>query len=348
MIDSKDISIVVQGAIEKENTLHCLKSVMEYLPGAEIILSTWKGSEIKGLPCDILIENDDPGAVIASPKFNYLNNINRQLVSTVEGLKKCNKKFAMKIRSDNVLTSANFLDYFNKFPARCDKFKLFQSRAIVATLFSRKFFGIPTPFRISDWFMFGLAEDIKKFYFNITPIIEPAFSNYFADDRLLELKGYPSPYHYHQYTTEQYYPLNCFQKFFPEIKMKDLADFNEENITQSDICLANNFIFLEYKQHGIYTNKDKWNKWSLDEANSPDEHWDGFWRHYIFQKEYKKYCDSAYRLPLFDYRDLKRKFLNRLNHLKNNIYRKERKGELRTIIVLGIKFNYKRKPNKTE
>ena len=48
MINSKDISVVVQGAIDKENTPKCLESIRKYLPDAEIILSTWEGSEVEG------------------------------------------------------------------------------------------------------------------------------------------------------------------------------------------------------------------------------------------------------------------------------------------------------------
>ena len=42
-IDKKDISVVVQGAIDKEWTPLCLKSIRKYLPESEIILSTWGG-----------------------------------------------------------------------------------------------------------------------------------------------------------------------------------------------------------------------------------------------------------------------------------------------------------------
>lgn len=42
-IDSKDISVIIQGAITKE-TDACLRSIRECLPLAEIILSTWEKS----------------------------------------------------------------------------------------------------------------------------------------------------------------------------------------------------------------------------------------------------------------------------------------------------------------
>lgn len=54
-IDTKDISVVVQGPIDEELTILCLNSVRKYLPDSEIILSTWKNSNIKNLDYDILV-----------------------------------------------------------------------------------------------------------------------------------------------------------------------------------------------------------------------------------------------------------------------------------------------------
>ncbi len=52
MIEPYEISVVVQGPIvgkpedpyEKRLTYRCLESVHKYLPGAEVIVATWKGS----------------------------------------------------------------------------------------------------------------------------------------------------------------------------------------------------------------------------------------------------------------------------------------------------------------
>lgn len=96
MIDSQDISVVVQGAISKEETPKCLKSIRKFLPNAEIVLSTWEGSDVSFLNglYDILLLNKDPGAgyYYKTETTVKYNNINRQLFSTQKGLKKSNKK----------------------------------------------------------------------------------------------------------------------------------------------------------------------------------------------------------------------------------------------------------------
>ena len=132
MIDSKDISVIVQGPINKKETPKCLKSIRKFLPEAEIILSTWQGTDISNLDYDILVLCEDPGTTLIEEfthKKTY-NNMNRQLVSTKEGLKKATRKYAMKLRSDLIFTSDRFLEYFNKFEARGNNYNLFKHKIL--------------------------------------------------------------------------------------------------------------------------------------------------------------------------------------------------------------------------
>ena len=111
-IDSSEISVVVQGAISDKFTKRVLVSIRKYLPKSEIILSTWKGSDVSGLSYDILIENEDPGAIILFPQWKQYHNLNRQIVSTQNGIAKASKKYILKIRTDIVLKNRGFLQYF--------------------------------------------------------------------------------------------------------------------------------------------------------------------------------------------------------------------------------------------
>jgi hypothetical protein len=101
MIDFKDISVVVQGPVIGKNankkterhTELCLESIRKYLPGAYIILSTWKGSDFSGLDYDSVVENDDPGGNIMG---DFSKNCFRQIVSSLNGLKTVKTKYALK------------------------------------------------------------------------------------------------------------------------------------------------------------------------------------------------------------------------------------------------------------
>ena len=54
-INPKDVSVVVQGAVDAKHTPRCLASIRKYLPGAYIILSTWEGQKVEGLDCDKVV-----------------------------------------------------------------------------------------------------------------------------------------------------------------------------------------------------------------------------------------------------------------------------------------------------
>ena len=116
MINSKDISVVVQGPIRTDITSKCIKSIRQFLPDSEIILSTWKNEDISQLDYDKLVLCDDPGATLLCVKHKkqIYNNMNRQLVTVKEGLKLANRKYVLKLRTDLILTNANFLDFWNK------------------------------------------------------------------------------------------------------------------------------------------------------------------------------------------------------------------------------------------
>src|SRR5436305_180058 len=108
MISNKDISIVVQGPILNESSLNVTKNMTKLIchrlkklfPESELILSTWEGVSAQEIPYDKLILNKDPGAVW----FNYLNhndinNCNRMIISTLEGIKAASRKYILKVRS---------------------------------------------------------------------------------------------------------------------------------------------------------------------------------------------------------------------------------------------------------
>ena len=296
----KDISVVVQGAVNRKETLKTLKSVRKYLPDAEIILSTWEGTDVSGLDFDVLVLSKDPGnALIESFKNKVVyNNMNRQLLSTQAGLAKASRKYTLKLRSDLILTNNDFLEYFDKFQKRVDQYKLFERKILTSTLFSRynikcskKSDRVLIPFHISDWWFFGLTEDLKT-YFSETPLVaEPDFTSYFAKPENINKKT-PYPTAKFKFAPEQYFGYECFARNYSDIRMEDAADFNDEVNLKSQICIVNNFIILEYKQSGIYLNKYSYSK---NEKFAGDQYI-GLYNFYRYESEYKKHCDSEYEI----------------------------------------------------
>ncbi|MBL4915264.1 WavE lipopolysaccharide synthesis family protein [Shewanella schlegeliana] len=175
-IDFKDISVVIQGPVQAYQgrsqepgiTHKCIASIRTHLPGATIILSTWEGQDCHGLNPDILLLNKDPGATIVS--YNAKGepgklNFNRQIVSSAEGLKQVTTPYAVKIRSDNFLTSNDFVAAQQAFPARNDASKLFTQKVVTNTSYFRRYAdGQKIVMLPSDFFHFGLTEDLLKIW----------------------------------------------------------------------------------------------------------------------------------------------------------------------------------------
>ena len=117
LMEYMDISVVIQGAINREWYIRISSSIRQFLPGAEIIISTWIGTDVSGLDYDKIVMNNDPGAIISNfPETGLTtNNINRQIVSTRNGIKESLRTYIIKIRSDSFLQGTDFLYYFQKY-----------------------------------------------------------------------------------------------------------------------------------------------------------------------------------------------------------------------------------------
>ena len=326
-INTKDISVVVQGAIDKEYTHICLGSIRKYLPGSEIILSTWEGSDINGLDYDTLVLSKDPGGKVFDFTRNVVNNSNRQLISTKNGLKKVNNKYTLKFRSDNILIDNKFLNYFNKFNFYNDKYKIFQSRVLLSCVYSREFSdetNFPMPFHPSDFFIFGYSSDIQNYICDIELIKDESLSSFNCRyNNKLPYKN--STY---QYTAEQYFCYSWVKRHFDDVIFDDWSDWNDKNIEQSNNILYNNFVFLDPYQSCFINYK---HLWALELYHSIN----GLITYNVFQKYYKKLCDNNYIIEM-DFRD-------KINNLKfyQKLFRIIKFYNKLIIFFLGIRITIK-------
>lgn len=299
-IDTKDISVVVQGAVDKENTPRCLRSLRKYLPNAEVILSTWEGTDTSGLDYDIVLYNEDPGGW-RDGRTDIPNNLNRQLVSSKNGIKAASRKYCVKIRSDIIFRSSRFLTYFDKFPKRDSEYQVFQERVIFCSYFFKRYLGEaqytvhPVPFHMSDWFAFGLREDILML-FDIPLAEEPENTNYLNIHKIhtarIDMFGAS-----HQYAPEQYIFLKCIQKKLDIPIFKNIVEYTSENIEFSNRVVASNCIMLNPAQMSLFCGKnglDPYRTWSRFELSLPQFVWEGLYRYDVFVSEYRKYCDPSF------------------------------------------------------
>lgn len=240
------LSIICQGPVLDSDTItNACDSYRQFFPEAEVIVSTWKGNLPK-IKADQILQLDDPGP---GPKNN---NIARQIVGSLAGIKAASHPIVMRIRSDGIFVGNGCLDHWDKWPKRAGKFKVFEHRLIVPNI------GTADPevhvsFNISEWAVLGLKEDLLKLY--DIPV---------------------DPAHTTDKSPEQYIYLSAIQKTLPEIDIPYLIYNTDELRNLTKEFISNNFVVLDtIRQYQMYSKKykhvpddeavtlhnDKWQTW---------------------------------------------------------------------------------------
>ncbi|WP_372880904.1 WavE lipopolysaccharide synthesis family protein [Psychromonas sp.] len=263
IIKDSEITFVVQGPVQSGKgrdqiesiTTLCLNSIRRYFPQSKIIIATWKGQVTDGLDYDLLLELDDPGSndISVNGEIITLNN-NRQLHSTHQGLKKVTTKYAVKLRSDNLLKGREFVSVFEKYSEspREDKFSFLQSRIVTSsTFFIQSHYGAPVYFHKSDLFDFGLTEDLLMVW---------------PDKMIPHLLFNPTPGYKSRYpATEQFLCLN----WLSSLVNKELFIENKSNDDAGLGCdfwnrfLANNIIADSPENLGLDVTSRFYNRGNL-------------------------------------------------------------------------------------
>jgi len=297
MIAGKDISVVVQGAVAgkptqppaKRFTDRCLRSVRRVLPDAEIVLSTWRGSDVSELSYDKLVLSDDPGAVPLDVRGTP-NNINRQIVSTRAGLQAVERPYAIKLRTDFELLGNRFLDYFGKFNVRADEGRIFRERVVTSTVFSinaRRF--APMPFHPSDWFFFGRADDLRDLW-DIPLAPEPETSRWCRDDdrdQVPFLGGRTA-----RFAPEQTMWLGLLRKH-GDYPCDHMTDVSRRAIELTELTIANNLVLESPARLGLkYLKNRRGTIWDFETF--------AVYTHAEWRRLYRRYCDPSARVPWFD------------------------------------------------
>lgn len=329
-IDAINISVIVQGAINKTVTLQCLKSIRKYLPEAEIILSTWEGSDVSQL-CglyDILVLNKDPQAVVFDDKKNKLNNLNRILVSSKNGINAATRKYVLRLRSDLVLKNNNILKLTDEFEVRKKESSLFKNKIFAYEVFSMKYDFLKENkqrmlFHISDWCHFGLKEDLQEM-FNLPLVEEPDFSRHFDVSPKVTFDIYKT--RLWKMSPEQYFTSANAAKVFKGLKFENYLDITPENIRISEDFIINNFRVFSQKEWGIYSLKEQY-KNVIMFANPPFTYYTKIEQ----LLDYKKYCNPSAKVPNIDFWE--------------SIYKKRYFSSFRKHCIQLVFCNFSRKPS---
>ena len=240
-IPTKEIAVVVQGAVG-EYTAGCLQSLRQYLPEAQLILSTWEKSAVAGLDYDQLVLSQDPGGSIQDEVSGVYNNINRQLVSTKAGLALVQRKYCLKFRSGLLLGGAEFLDWFGRFDTPKTKALHFQQRLLVCNYYPRNPRILPLPFHLSDWMVFGLSEDLRALY-NVPLQLEEEAVWFRTHEKRASIFTNYLP----RFVPEQQLYLSFLRQQEP-IVCEHYYDASPQNIRLTERFFAKDVVVLDYQE----------------------------------------------------------------------------------------------------
>ncbi|MDD3149932.1 MAG: WavE lipopolysaccharide synthesis family protein [Candidatus Gastranaerophilales bacterium] len=281
-IKSSEISIVVQGPVfdtPELSTKKTVESLRKQMPDAEIILSTWKNSKTNNIDYDILVESLCPESYIRNDVLKIYNNVNKQIVSSREGIKKANRKYVLKFRSDTIIAGTKFLNYFGKYKKRCDEWKIFKERILVCSIYTRNPNRLrPYPYHPSDLVQFGLKEDIEHL-FDIPLEPDPEYTRWFDNHPRPDLDYYPDEKT--RYVPEQYIWHKLLEKH-GKLNFEQNWDVSGDNIRNTEISFANNLVILEPFQYCLKFPK-------LEPVRLVD--WVSVYGYREWQGLYKKYCN---------------------------------------------------------
>lgn len=252
MIDYRDITVVMQGDIRAE-TLSAVRSVREVLPGAYLVLSTFTSESVDRFVdlVDEVVAVPDPGAL---PPFTIAfdavpNNLNRQLVSTQNGLKRVATLYALKMRTDCVLHG----DMFIRLHAAIHENSVDAERLIVSGFYTRHPRGLSCYlFHISDWFIFGLTSRVKQFC--SVPLMSVEDASWFERHPHAQSSTYAARRFRARYTPEQHIAV-FFAKALGYQTPGFLNEVNELLVGEYERFLASEFVVARPDQLGFELQK---------------------------------------------------------------------------------------------
>jgi hypothetical protein len=247
-----DFSVVVQGPANAQ-LADTAASVRRVLPGAQLIVSTWRGADLGGIDADEIVLNDDPGSAdyraADGGDSGKPFNTNRMITSTRNGLARADRPYAIKLRNDTPLVDDAFVDWIGVFADRHPDLQVFSERILTASIATRPSSTMPGYlFHPSDCVHVGRTDDVRELW--DAPLIDEAAN---AGWLLGRPRTEPDliPGNWARYFNEQTLWLSCLRRNGFEVDYDHTGLHDEHQREASDRSIVNNFVVLEPWQLGI-------------------------------------------------------------------------------------------------
>ena len=142
----EDLTIVIQGRHEPEQMILWISNYSNW----NVILSVWTDFDMDSeIPSNWkLIKSEYP------ERFgDWCQNVDLQIVSTLNGLREVNTKYTIKVRAD---------EYYSSLEKVYDRVKLVHPKVVCSSIFFRPLYLYP--FHISDHIIASTTEDLKTMF----------------------------------------------------------------------------------------------------------------------------------------------------------------------------------------
>jgi len=251
VVDPATISVVVAGTLRASSGRPppdldaCLRSIARHLPGAEVILSTWRG-EAPALPSGVALVEQPPPPPIVDANGNSCN-LHRQVAAVRGGLARATRPYVLKLRPDLALTGPEIATLAEPPAAAEHPQRLFRARVTTTTLVTRDPLRHPMLFHPSDMVQLGRAGDIRA-YWDHPPMPEAALRRVGPHRNPLgSVAGFTSL----RCVPEQALCLAWLARHGLEVAMRHPCDGDAARLALSEAVLAANFRLLPWDRAGI-------------------------------------------------------------------------------------------------
>lgn len=278
------ISIVVQGALWEGNLAEVANNCAHWrrlFPDAEIILSIsitdmvdtdalatagivptkqassnpWSRNALH------IIDDVADAVVLARPAMplphlkdnSGMNHGNLQIAAAQAGLTRASKHRVLRVRNDMIFVDASFIDqYFEicSFPRR--SIRAFKERVLIPSLFTLNPFGDERlPFHYSDWFHFGLTDDVKMYW--DVPFIGLADAVHYKVRPHAPHSNEMERRFYTRIGVEQILGSNLARRQYPQATLDYHNDLRDADL--SLLILANEFAVIDLSKSLLFFEK---------------------------------------------------------------------------------------------
>lgn len=266
----EDITFVVCGKIIESgclSTARCLKSIRRFFPESPIILSTWEQESVnllKGLYDELVVSKEDKRLLQYPSILDHLkrpNTVNVQQVTGFAGVSRVKTTWCVKTRTDFLLGGDAFYKLYLHWNAALDRYnpeyRVFKQRILAPWLFTENPEKNAIAYMLSDFFQFGLTEDLQMLW-----------DGHLESDETLDffrsynIEHFNNPEQYnHRYNVEQCFFMNVLRKSCPSVVLPRWYCDSDmlTHLPEIKTVYASNFLFGTFRELRL------WTRWTEDE-----------------------------------------------------------------------------------